>query len=314
MEPFIAKNFVLQTTNKNVKNLYSFLMSLGLQAEMLSEHALKKVGEEIYELNQKKRDTYSSIALIKITKRNIGYINLVEYRSSSVEGGVNNDYLLEYLVPLEDIPLNLCWAKLKTVKQGLFRRKIVDIEWQGGTLTEPLNRDLTLRDSLLTEFRLGIPIEIEIAPEPIYQCARIETEGCVSVDMFDCLDRIAGYIPQHVTEVNSRPDTTLFQTKVEVKPKSGDAEVTDCYVTDRYVRIELKEPLQIPLFMVEDCDVPIPISYSVADIEKVRDSTVSLRYHDESGQRIELELTMDTWDASVLRNTLVHSYPCGISR
>ena len=63
-----------------------------------------------------------------------------------------------------------------TKKKGLFRREVVDIEWKGKTLAAALNSDLTLKESLLTEFRVNRPWNIVVAPEPIYRCMRIETD------------------------------------------------------------------------------------------------------------------------------------------
>lgn len=307
MQPFKAIHEALR--DKAADELCAHFLHLGIQAEMLRGHPLQKVGAR-KEFGIKRE----SLGLVQVAGKNIGYVAIIR---ETIGGGKERyiRYDFEYLVSLGEIPSSLCWAKLDTQKRGLFRRKVVDIEWRGGTLANTLNGDLSLKDSLLMEFRLSRPLDIVVAPEPVYQCTRIETPRHLpSGNLFDCLDRIAGHIPSHVTEANSRPEKVLLEVKVEVNPGSRDAEVANCYVTDRHVRIESKEPLQIPLYQIEDCQVDLTIpSYGVTMAEASR-STVTLRYQDESGHRQTKEFGMLAYDAGTLKHTLFHSYPYGITR
>ena len=316
MQPFstIRATFKDKTADK----LYNRFLSLGIHVEPMAEHPLEMVGgATTNKLDSWLLGSPRLLGLFKIPGRNISYVNII-----GQPGGKDlpDRLYIIYLVPLKEIPSSLCWAVLETKKRGLFRREVVGIEWRGGTLADILNDDQTLKQNLLTEFRLNSPLDIQIGPEPIYQCVRIETGLRVSTGIFDCLDRIAELIPPYAAEINSRPATILFQAKVEVNPKSEYAETTGCYVTDRYVRIELKEPLQIPLYMVEDCNVHTPIVGYVmeTDVEKIRSamakSMVTFWYRDESGDKQKIDFTMDTWDAGVLGSTLRNPYLLGISR
>ncbi len=325
MQPFKAIHEALR--DKAADKLCAHLRTLGIDAQLLRRHPLLRVGT-IKGMGIKRK----SLGLVQVTGKNFGYVNLIRGRERHpLAEHSHTEYYLEYLVPLRETPSSLCRAVLVTKKRGLFRREVADIEWGGGTLADRLNGDLSLKDSLLMEFRLTRPLDIVVAPEPVYRCARIETSGVTqqrllrrpalrlpSGSLFDCLDRIAGLIPGHVTEVNNRPEEVLLEVKVEVNPGSRDAEVANCYVTDRHVRIESKEPLQIPLYVVEDCQVDLTVpSYGVTMAEASRsmaNSVVRLRYQDESGRRRKVEFGMLAYDAGTLKHTLFHSYPYGITR
>ena len=302
--------------DKTADKLYAHLLALGIEAEILQGHPLQKVSVKTSSWIGFPSSQSRSLGLVKVHGKNIGYVNCVRDVVGGGPAASQEDYL-EYLVPLREIPLGMCWAKLKTRKRGLLRRRVVDIEWGGGTLADMLNGDPTLKESLLMEFQLNRPLDIIVAPEPLHQCARIETTlhlpylDLPSGSLFDCLDRIAGHIPSHVTEVNSRPEKVLLEVKVEINPGSKDAEVADCYVTDRHLIIKSREPLQIPMYMIEDCDVSILFGAGMAEVSH---STVTLRYRDESGHRQKVEFGMQTYEAGSLRRTLSTSYPCGISR
>jgi len=173
--------------DKAADKLCAHLLASGIQAELLHEHPLQKVGA--------KRG--KSLGLVQVTGKNIGYVNLIKRSEYSLLAGrALEEYYLEYLVPLRDIPSSLCWAALRTRTRSLLSREVVDIEWGGGSLADTLNGDLALKQRLLTEFRLNRPLGIEIAPEPVYRCIRIETDHRLpSGRLFDCLDRVAGHIP-----------------------------------------------------------------------------------------------------------------------
>jgi len=300
--------------DKSADKLYAHLLKLGIQAEMLHGHPLQKVctkkGGVLGWGGEAK-----SLGLVQVAGKNIGYVNIIRQRHGSGQQEITFHYF-EYLVPLREIPSSLCWAVLVTKKRGLFRREVVNIEWRGGTLADTLNGDPTLKQSLLMEFQLNRPLDILVAPEPIYRCIRIETgRHLPSGSLFDYLDRVAVLTAGHVTEVNSQPETVLFEGKIEFNPHSKGAEVADCYVTDRHVRIESKEPFQVPLYMVEDCYVSTPPMPSFgAGVPVVSYSAVTLRYRDESGNRRKVEFEMQTGYAAQLQSELRNSYPRGITR
>lgn len=324
--------------DKAADELCAHLRALGIPTELLHGHPLQKVGEKT--LRGWMEGGGKSLGLVQVTGRNIGYVNVIQ----GARGGTSHSppetvYYLDYLVPLGEIPLGICHAALETRKRWILWGEVLDIKWVGGSLASTLNDDLALKQSLLIEFRLHRPLGIEIAPEPVYQCARISTRGVTkhhgllrpqyllrsggavlhlpSGSLFDCLDRIAGHIAPHVTEVNSRPEEVLLKAKVEVNPRSKDAEVADCYVTVRHVLLESREPLKIPLYQVDDCHVSTTIpteGAAMANYSRMASSVVTLRYCDASGHRRTVEFAMSTFDAGALYNTVIHSYPCGISR
>ncbi len=288
--------------------LYKHLRSLGIQVDKPHGHPLKKVCTVKGSFWSGHRA--ESVGFIQITGNNIAYINVIE----DCYGGyqyTSTSYYLEYLVPISEIPSSLCRATLSIKKRGLLRRKVVDIEWHGGTLADKLNDDSTLNQDLLMAFQLDKPIGITVTPEPIYRCIRIETNTHLpSRSLFDCLCRIAQLSAENVAEVKSKPETVLFETKIDINSGSTDAKVVNCRVTDRYVYINSREPLQIDWYLVEDCNVVT----SVGELGMVSHSTVELRYLDESGHRRKVEFKMQTYDAACLDNTLRYSYPSDISR
>jgi len=228
--------------DKSADRLYAHLLNLGVQVELLKEHPLKQVstekvtfGERLLEIIDflEVSDTRKSLGLIQVSGRSIDYINVIcEIKASG--DLMSRPYYLEYLVLLEDIPSSSCRAVLETKKRGLFQREVVDIEWTGGILADKLNGDLTLKDNLLKEFQLNNrPLDITVAPEPAYRCARIETSErylkssplrlsklsehidrfvetgqshpifLPSRNLLDCIDRIAGITTEHVKVVKA---------------------------------------------------------------------------------------------------------------
>lgn len=287
--------------------LYKHLHSLGIQVDKTHGHPLQKVCTVKGSFWSGHRA--KSLGFIQITGNNIAYINVIE----DCYGGYRytfTSYYLEYLIPISEIPSSLCRATLSIKKRGLLRRKVVDIEWHGGTLADKLNDDSTLNQDLLMAFQLDRPIGITVIPEPIYRCIRIETDlHLPSRSLFDCLCRIAQLSAENVAEVKSEPETILFETKIDINQDSTDTKVVDCRVTDRYVYISSKEAIRIDWYSVEDFIVT-----PVIELGKVGHSTVMLRYLDESGQRRKLGFRMDTYDAGCLDYTLRRSYPSDISR
>ena len=99
----------------------------------------------------------------------------------------------------------------------------------------------------------------------------------------------------------------IFKAKVEINPGTEDAEVADCYVTDQYLLIESREPLHIPLYMVEEFRPSFGGMTAVTNRFK-------LRSRDESGQGREVELGMRPSDGASLQSEIYFSYPRGFSR
>lgn len=290
--------------DKTADKWCNHLLALGIPAEILRGHPLQKVGAS----------GAKSLGLVQVAGRNIGYVSVIR-ASEGFRESTHAEYYLKYLVPLGETPSSLCRAGLVTKKRGLLQREVVDIEWGGGTLADTLNGDQSLKQSLLMEFRLNGPLEIVIAPEPIYRCIVIETGlHLPSGNLFDCLDRIAKLATEHVTEVNSQPEQVLLEAKVELNPGSKDAEVASCSVTDRHLRIESREPLQIPLYMVENCWFRTPMPSFGGGMPVVSYSTFTLRYLDESGHGRKVEFEIQTGDAGSLADTIRHAYPRGITR
>lgn len=303
--------------DRTADKVYAHLRSLGIEVEMLHGHPLQKVGAKISFLGLGTVREGDSLGLVQVVGKSIRYVNVIREQKFSGEGGTTTSYFLEYLVPLGEIPLRSCWAELHKKKRFLFWGGVTDVEWRGGSLAETLNGDLTLKQSLLTEFRVNRPLGIEIVPEPIYRCARISTRFYLPLrNLFDCLDRVAGLTAEYVTEVNSRPEEVLFEAKVELNTGSKDAEVTDCCVTDRQVLLKSREPLQVPLYWIEDCHYTPLVSQVATPTAETRYSTVAkLTYRVASGNRKSVEFAMSThYHAWELRYTLSSCYPRGISR
>lgn len=296
--------------------LYKHLRSLGIQVDKTHGHPLQKVCTVKWSFWS--GHSAKSLGLIQITGNNIAYINVIEdcyggYRFTSTS------YYLEYLVPISEIASSLCRAILSSKKRGLLRRKVVDIEWHGGTLVDRLNDDSTLNQDLLTAFQLDRPIGITVTPEPTYQCIRIETDlHLPSRSLFDCLDRIAGHAVQHVTELNSRPEKEIFKSEVKMVSGLKHAGLINCRVTDREVVLESTEPLRIPWYQVDECSYqlasyPEQVSPTEAG-QGARNSITTIRYHDKSGRGRKVEFEMNTMDAWTLKDAISRSYPLGIRR
>lgn len=289
--------------DKSADKLYAHLLNLGLQAELMRGNPLQKVGAI--------KGKSKSLGLIQVSGKNIGCVNMIKERRIGEEWSIF--YYLDYIVPLKEIPSILYRASVETKTKGFFRDKVVDIKWRGHALADALNDDLNLKQDLLMEYRLNWSLSwITIIPAPAYQCARIETNWVLpSNSLFDCLERIAG----HVIEVNKRldekrPDEVLLEVKVELNPQLKDAEVAQCYVTYRHVLIKSREPLQIPLCQVEDCNFNIPTLLgaptSVHTRQATANSVVTLKYRDASGQRRTMEFAMNAYDARRLREVVLH--------
>lgn len=293
--------------------LCAHLLSLGIQAEILPRHSLEEVGIT-RDMLWSGRIWRESLGSVQVVGKRIGYINIISERMESERSYHEVGRFLEYLVTLKEIPSSLCWAVLVAEERGLLRRKVIDIDWRGGSIAEKLNSESTLKQNLLMEFQLSGPLNVVIAPEPIYQCIRIETPHRLpSANFFDCLELLARHIPQHVTELNSRPETVLLESKIEFNPHFKDDEIADLYVTDRCLRINSKKSFQIPLYMVDDCDVLSQRVYEAASRQAVNGYMVALKYFDESGHRRKVEFRMHT-GAVFLRDTIRTSYRYGISR
>ena len=181
--------------DKTGDKLCTHFLTLGIDAEKLHKHPLEKAG--VWGVLTRERHG----SLVRVAGKNIGYVSVL--KASSEQGTA---YHLDYLVPLRDTPSHLCRAKLTEKHRAFWSSEIVDIEWKGETLADSLNHDLTLKQSLLEEFRLSKPFSIDITPWSAYQSAKLKTRAAgtgfhfPSRNMFDCLDRIAA----HVIECNGR--------------------------------------------------------------------------------------------------------------
>lgn len=202
MQPFRDIRDALR--DKAADNLCADFRAMGIDAQLLRKHPLQKVGTEkssLWELGAEKK----SLGLIQVGGKNIDYVNVIRLTSGQHQ---DVEYRLEYLVLLAGIPSSLsCETKLKKRTKSRFSRKVVDIAWEGDTLADTLNADLSLKESLLTQCRENSQLKIEIVPESAYGCTRIETRGIQrerwfrgpvirppSPSMFDCLNRIAGHV------------------------------------------------------------------------------------------------------------------------
>lgn len=103
-------------------------------------------------------------------------------------------------------------------------------------------------------------------------------------------------------------ERVVFKGKVKLNPRSKDAEIVDCYVTEGSVVIESTEPLRIPLDRIEDCSVSIPTSYVdlYRDLAKAQSTpgTIMLKYRDASGQRRTTQFETSAFDALGFSQTL----------
>jgi hypothetical protein len=258
-----------------------------------------------------------SIALAQVTGKNISYIHVVQ----ETYGG-RGEYTtrkLNYIVILHQIPSSLYWASLVIKTKGLFRKEIIDLEWKGGTLADTLNADSKLKESLLTEFQLARPLDIVVAPEPIYQFMRIETDmRFPSANLFDYIDRVAALTKQHCADANSRPEKVLFEAKVEVNPRSKNKEPANLRVTERTIVFGLREPLEIPLYEAEDCSFSWSepdATYTAVTGGRILNTVTTLRYHDGSGHSRTIEFAVkDILVSGDIRDVILNAYPKGVSR
>lgn len=104
-------------------------------------------------------------------------------------------------------------------------------------------------------------------------------------------------------------ERVVFKGKVKLNPRSKDAEIVDCYVTEGSVVIESTEPLRIPLDRIEDCSVSLATSYITYVVDYLAGGrstvgTITLGYRDASEQSRKAEFEMSAADSYKLRDTL----------
>jgi len=204
--------------DKAVDNLCARFLSLGIDAQLLRQHPLKKASFG---------HRAKSLGLIQVDLKNIRYVKIIRFTTTK---GVHPQaestvwYEFDYLVPLTSIPCSLSdttQLRLKQRHRLLNEDEVMRLDdktpgwqWEGGPLANMLNSDSSLNSNLLTELRLDGPLgNLAIIPEPAYGCVRITTDaGCKSPGLgmgplggesiprlpsrssIDCLDRIAGHV------------------------------------------------------------------------------------------------------------------------
>ncbi len=117
--------------------LGSHLVSIGLNVES-KEHV---EGVETSLRSIKDRLTWGSAwGTIRIANRNVDLIQLGFVRADTL--GFFCSYLVEARVEGLEQKFK---AKLRTIRQGLLRRKVVDLRWEGQELAQLLNNDSVLK-------------------------------------------------------------------------------------------------------------------------------------------------------------------------
>ncbi len=172
---------------QNIEQFFNHLQEIGVKASRLEKGAQEeKVGIG-------RASGQRSEGIIKITGRNVDYINVV---SLSSQYGVR--YFLDYLVTSPNWSDKKSRKKTRMVKKrssGMWG-KVVDIEWKGDDyLARGLNLDYQLKDRLLQSDLGKLKGSIWIFPEPKYEHARVRTPYLLpSSDLFEAIDTIARHI------------------------------------------------------------------------------------------------------------------------
>jgi len=100
-------------------------------------------------------------------------------------------------------------------------------------------------------------------------------------------------------------EKVLFKGKVEVHPRSKNAETCDCCVTGASVAIESTEPLQIPMDKIEDRYLGVaPIDSVELARRQLVSVTVALRYRDASERSKTAQFTMSAFEAGMFTTAL----------
>ena len=168
------------------EQLLQHLQTIGVKASLSG----KGSGEEKVGLSR--AFGQRSEGAIKIEEKNIDYINVVSVTS---QYGVN--YFLDFLVKTSG------WASRKMKKTRIIKRKssrlrgkVIDIEWKGDDyLSQELNLDYQLKDTLLQVSPEELKGNFWIFPEPKHEYARVRTAYLLpSSNLFEAIDIIAKHI------------------------------------------------------------------------------------------------------------------------
>lgn len=129
----------------------------------------------------------------KINARNIDYINVI-----SVAGQYGVNYYIDYLVQSTTRmgATDRKRTKLSLKKDSFLNGKVIDVTWQGDHyLSQVLNLDYKLKDSLLMAELAKLAGSLTIFPEPKYNYARIRTIYLLpSTNLLMAVNYIANHI------------------------------------------------------------------------------------------------------------------------
>ena len=112
--------------------------------------------------------------------------------------GTQDRFQAHYIVRKNNITNVLDYTTRTTLSTtGHFgSKKVTDVEWQGGKISEALNSDTSLKEMIVNQ----TPDDVVISVEPTNQGVRIYGkwkngfEFGVSKELFDVYDKIAGHI------------------------------------------------------------------------------------------------------------------------
>ncbi len=99
-------------------------------------------------------------------------------------------------------------------------------------------------------------------------------------------------------------ERVLFKGKLKPNPRSKNADIVDCYVTERSVTIEIIEPLKIPLDRIDDCYFTAQRP-TMSTLEEGIHIIVTLRYRDALRKSLTAEFeAMSVYDAGNFEDTV----------
>ena len=112
--------------------------------------------------------------------------------------GTQDRFQAHYIVRVKNVSNVLDYTTRTTLSTtGHFSsKKVTDVEWQGGKISGILNSDSSLKEMIVNQN----PDDAVISVEPTNQGVRIyckwknSFEFCVSKELFDIYDKIAGHV------------------------------------------------------------------------------------------------------------------------
>ena len=112
--------------------------------------------------------------------------------------GAQDRFQAHYIVRVKDVENVLDYTARTTLSTiGHFgSKKITDIEWQGGKISDTLNSDTSLKEMIVKQTPNDAVISIEPTNEGvrIYGKWKNSFEFGVSKELFEIYDKIAGHI------------------------------------------------------------------------------------------------------------------------